>query len=153
MYVIETRNDGGTWQTHDEYVFVDTCAYHWDLLVGRTESLDRIAERLADREVLTGRTRTGERDARVRNEAVDPERDTPQDPYAVHGVLTVNAGDVGVAFHCEHDNDIASYKVTGGVDQIDVYLRGTPEQLGAFCDRIMRAVSAHTIAQVEAATS
>lgn len=65
--------------------------------------------------------------------------------------VSIEVDDIHVRFHCAHGQDRASYRITPAGDDIDVYLSGTPEQLGAFADAIVRAVSAHTIAQVEAA--
>ena len=55
----------------------------------------------------------------------------------------IDVVDVDVTFHCEQDDGEASYRITPLHDTVQVYLTGTPEQLGAFADAIVRAVGQH----------
>jgi len=68
----------------------------------------------------------------------------------VHGLITIDVDGVRVAFHCDHGADEASYRIEHDNANIGVYLSGTPEQLGAFADAIVRAVAKHVRDQFDA---
>lgn len=70
---------------------------------------------------------------------------------AVSAHVSLDVADLAVVFHCDQDNDRASYRIEHDGHNIDVYLDGTPEQLGRFADAIVHAVSQHTIRQHEQA--
>ena len=65
--------------------------------------------------------------------------------------VNVNVGEVDVTFHCVQADDRASYRVPHAGDQVSIFLTGTPEQLGAFADAIVRAASRHAIETIERA--
>jgi len=68
------------------------------------------------------------------------------------GAITCDVADATVVFSCDHDDDRASYRITAVDDHVVVFLAGTPEQLGAFADAIVRTVARHAVEQVEQAS-
>ena len=64
---------------------------------------------------------------------------------SLYGSIHCDVADTVVMFHCDHDDGSTSYKVAVDGDHVVIYLSGTPEELGAFADAIVRTVSRHTI--------
>jgi hypothetical protein len=72
---------------------------------------------------------------------------------AFYGSISIEVADVTVVFAGDIGDGESSYRIEPGADDIVIYLDGTPEQLGAFADAIVRTVSKHTIAVHEQAAA
>ena len=68
----------------------------------------------------------------------------------IYGALHIDADDVDVFFHCDHDDERSSYRITSKGSTVTIYLAGTPEELGAFADAIVHAVSRRAVEVFEA---
>lgn len=68
-----------------------------------------------------------------------------------NAIATIDVDGVRVVFHCEHDDGSSTYRIEHDNEHVTVYLQGTPEQLGAMADAIMRACSRRAIQEVERA--
>jgi hypothetical protein len=72
---------------------------------------------------------------------------------AVTAQVHVPAAEVSVVFHCEHDDDRASFRLEHDANVVTVYLTGTVDELSEMACKLSAAVAEWAIRQVEQATT
>ena len=70
---------------------------------------------------------------------------------AVNVAVSIDVAELTVAHHCEHDDDVHSWRLVEKSQDLTCYLRGTPEQVSEFALRLAKTVSEHCVRQVELA--